>query len=133
VPDFSHVNWLAVIIAAVAQIVLGYIWYLPMLFGKRYEAETGRTLGNPTPMTIGYMVVAALLAAVGLAIFSGGGIEITDGAIRAALLWLYFVVPVSAAAIFFEGRSWMWWIITAGYWLVGLVIMGAIIAYMPAM
>lgn len=128
-PNFTNVSYVGVLVAAVAQFVLGYIWYLPMVFGKRWEAATGRTLSKPTPMTIGYVVVAALLAAYGLAIVGLGGIGLVNGAIWGALIWLYFVVPATAAGVIFEGRSWMWWTITAGYWLVGLALMGAIVGY----
>jgi hypothetical protein len=128
VPDFTHVSWIAVIVAAAAQVVLGYVWYMPMVFGKRWEAASGKTLptGTPPPMTIVYMVVSALLAAYGLALYFGGS-GLVNGAEWGALTWLYFIAPVSAAAIFFEGRSWMWWALTAGYWLVGMLIMGAIV------
>ncbi|MEA2676778.1 MAG: hypothetical protein QOJ81_919 [Chloroflexota bacterium] len=127
-PDYSHVSWIAVIVAAVAHIVLGYLWYMPMVFGKRWEAAGGNPLptGAPPPMTIAYMVVSALLAAVGMALWFSGS-SVTNGAISGVLVWLYFVAPVSAGAIFFQGRTWMWWAITAGYWLVGLVIMGVIV------
>ena len=127
-PDFSHVSWIAVIVAAVAHIILGYVWYMPMVFGKRWEAAGGNALptGTPPPMTIAYMVVSALLAAYGLGLLFGG-IGLVNGAIWGALIWLYFVAPVTAGAVFFQGRSWMWWAITAGYWLVGLIIMGAIV------
>ena len=133
-PDFTHVNYIAVVVAAVAHIVLGYVWYMPMVLGKSYEAATGKTLptGMPAPMTIAYMVVSALLAAYGLAIVGLGGIGLVYGAIWGALIWLYFVAPVSAAGVIFEGRSWMWWAITAGYWLVGLAIMGAIVGVFAA-
>jgi hypothetical protein len=122
------VSWIAVIVAAVAHIVLGYLWYMPMVFGKRWEAAGGNPLptGAPPPMTIAYMVVSALLAAVGMALWFSGS-SVTNGAISGVLVWLYFVAPVSAGAIFFQGRTWMWWAITAGYWLVGLVIMGVIV------
>jgi hypothetical protein len=125
------VSWIAVIIAAVAQIVLGYVWFMPMVFGKRWEAASGRTLrtGMPPMNSMIYMVVAALLAATGMALWFSDG-DLTKGIISGALVWLYFVVPVSAAAIFYEGRSWMWWVITAGYWLVGLMLMGAIVSYL---
>jgi uncharacterized protein DUF1761 len=127
VPDFSHVSWVAVIVAAVVQIVLGYIWYMPMVFGKRWEMATGKTLlATPTPMQIGSMVISALLAAVGMALWFSGG-TLTDGVIWGALVWLYFVVPATLGVVTFEGRSWMWWYIAAGYWLVGLMIMGAIV------
>ena len=129
-PDFTHVAYVAVLIAAVVHIVLGYVWYLPQVFGKRWEMASGKTLptGAPPPMTIAFMVVSALLAAYGLGLLFGG-VGIVNGAIWGALIWLYFVAPVSAAAIFFEGRSWMWWAVTAGYWLVGLALMGAIVGY----
>lgn len=127
-PDYSHVSWIAVIAAAVAHIVLGYIWYLPMVFGKRWEAETGKALptGAPPPMTIVYMVVSALLAALGMGLWFAGSAPV-DGAISGVLVWLYFVAPVTASGVFFLGRSWMFFAISAGYWLVGLVIMGVIV------
>jgi hypothetical protein len=127
-PDFTHVAYVAVLVAAVVHIVLGYVWFLPMVFGKRWEAASGKTLpkGTPPPMTLAYMVVSALLAAYGLGLLFGG-IGLVNGAVWGALIWLYFVAPVSSAAVFFEGKSWMWWAITAGYWLVGLTLMGAIV------
>ena len=128
-PDFTHVSYVGILVAAVAHLVLGYVWYLPMVFGKRWEAASGKTLpGTPAPMTIAFMVVSALLAAYGLGLLFGG-IGLVNGAIWGALIWLYFVAPVSAAGVLFEGRSWMWWAITAGYWLVGLALMGAIVGY----
>lgn len=132
-PDFTHVNYLAVLVAAVAHIVLGYVWYMPMVFGKRWEAASGQTLpsGMPAPMTMAGMVISALLAAYGIGLLFGG-VGLTNGAIWGALIWLYFVAPVTAAGVFYEKKSWMWWGITAGYWLVGLVIMGGIVGAMNA-
>ena len=42
-PDFTHANWLAVIIAAVAAMVIGYIWYMPAVSGSclRQQVMTG--------------------------------------------------------------------------------------------
>ena len=127
-PDYSHIHWIAVIVAAVAQIVLGYVWYMPMVFGSRWEAATGKTLpkGTPPTMTLVFMVVSALLAAVGMALWFSGS-SITNGIVSGALVWLYFVAPATAGVIFFEGRSWMGWALSAGYWLVGLMLMGAIV------
>ena len=127
-PDYSHIGWVGVIAAAIAQIVLGYIWYMPMVFGKRWEAASGQMLpvGTPPPMTILYMVVSALLAALGMGLWFDSA-SLTNGVVSGALVWLYFVAPVTAGGVFFEKKSWMWWAITAGYWLVGLMLMGAIV------
>jgi hypothetical protein len=128
VPDFSHVGWVGVIVAAVVQIVLGYVWYMPMVFGKRWEAATGKTLpvGSPPPMTVVFMVVSALLAAIGMGLWFDTA-SLTNGVVSGFLVWLYFVVPATAGVVFFEGRSWMGWGVAAGYWLVGLMLMGAIV------
>jgi hypothetical protein len=122
------VGWVGVIAAAVVQIVLGYVWYMPMVFGKSWEAATGKMLpaGTPPPMTIVFMVVSALLAAVGMGLWFDSA-NLTDGVVGGFLVWLYFVVPATAGVVFFEGRSWMGWGISAGYWLVGLMLMGAIV------
>jgi hypothetical protein len=101
---------------------------MPMVFGKRWEAATGKPLpiGTPPPMTIAYMAIAALLAAVGMGLWFDSA-SLTNGIVDGALVWLYFVVPATAAVVFFEGRSWMGWALSAGYWLVGLMLMGAIV------
>ena len=127
-PDFSDIGWVGVIAAAVAHIVLGYIWYMPMVFGNRWEAATGKTLpkGTPPPMTMAFMVVSALLAAIGMGLWFDGA-SLTNGVVNGALVWLYFVVPATAGVVIFEGRSWMGWAYSAGYWLVGLMLMGAIV------
>ena len=129
-PDFTHVSWIAVIVAAVVQIVIGYVWYMPTVFGKRWEAATGKTLptGMPAPMALGMMVIGALLAAYGLALYFGGG-GLVNGAEWGLLTWLYFMAAPLAGVVVFEGRSWNWWLVVAGYWLVGMIVMGAIVGY----
>lgn len=32
-------NWLAIIVAALANFLLGGLWYSPILFGKRWQKE----------------------------------------------------------------------------------------------
>jgi hypothetical protein len=130
-PDWTHVNWLAVVIATVANIVIGYVWYMPMVFGKRWEAAAGRTIAAVAPAMYAVLVVTSLLVAYGLALLFGG-IGVVNGAIWGALIWLYFVATITAGAVLFEGRSWMYWAIVNGYWLLALVVMGGIVGFFPA-
>jgi len=44
--DIAKVNWLAVIVAAIAPFVVGSLWYGP-LFMKPWSALTGITRGAP--------------------------------------------------------------------------------------
>ena len=129
-PDFSQANWLAVVVAAVVNMVIGFIWYMPMVFGKRWEAEAGRPMATPTPMAYAVGVVTSLLIAYVLALFLGG-VGVADGAVDGFLFWIV-AGSVLAGPVIWEGRSWMYWAINAGYWLVALVVMGGIVGYFSA-
>lgn len=76
------------------------------------------------------MVVASLLMAYVLALFLGGT-GLVDGAILGAVLWLGLVATVVVGGVVFEGHSWMRWGINAGYLLVAMIVMGAIVGYFP--
>ena len=133
--DYTDVNWVAVVVAAVAQIVIGFIWYLPQVFGTRWAAATGRPLpsaGQIPPMTYVAGAVVALVAAYVLALFVGGlgATTVTDGAIVGFLAWLGFVATATYVGVLFEGRSMSSWLINAGATLVEAVVMGAIIGYL---
>jgi len=39
--EFLSVNWLAVLVAAVAQMIVGFIWFSPALFGKTWMVLHG--------------------------------------------------------------------------------------------
>ena len=45
------------------------------------------------------------------------------------LSWLGFVAPVTLGSVLWEGRSWKFWILTNGYYLITLVVMGSILAF----
>ncbi len=36
-----HLNWLAVLLAAISAVVLGFLWYSPLLFAKPWMREMG--------------------------------------------------------------------------------------------
>jgi hypothetical protein len=133
--DFAGVNWLAVIVAAVAGIIVGFIWYAPQVFGRRWARASGIELPQPgevQPMTyIGAVVTAAVTAYV-LAVLIGGlgAATLVDGVIVAVVVWLGFVATWLASGVFFERRSTEWWAINAGQAIVSLAIMGAIIGYL---
>lgn len=132
-PDFMQVNWLAVVIAAAASIVIGFVWYMPRVFGRRWAAETGIELpgaGDASPMTVVYGIGQALLGAYVLALFAAES-DITGGIVIAALIWLGFVATTKYNSVVFERRSSTYWVIDASYHLVSLLVMGAIIGYFP--
>lgn len=49
------------------------------------------------------------------------------GALHGFLIGLMFVLPITAINGLFEQKSWKYMLVTGGYWIVSLTIMGAII------
>jgi len=126
------VNYLAIVVAAVVALVIGFIWYSPPVFGNRWMAYLGTTqaqLGNPGPTGMAVGVVASLVNAWVLALLSLnlGGKSITDGVMLGALAWLGFMATITAAQISFEKKPWGLWILNNAHNLLVQVLMAAIV------
>jgi len=126
------VNYLAVVVAAVVALVIGFIWYSPRVFGTRWMAYLGTTqaqLGNPGPTGMLVGVVASLLNAWVLALLALnlGGKSVTDGVLLGVLAWLGFMATITAAQISFEKKSWGLWVLNNAHNLLVQVIMAAIV------
>lgn len=126
------VHWLAVIVAAVVNMGLGYVWYSKSLFGKQWAKLTGRKIEEMSGGSTGYGVatVGALVQSWILAHFViyAGSDTFWRGLVTGFWLWLGFIAITLAMGIVFEGRSWMLWKINAGYFLVILLINGGLLA-----
>jgi hypothetical protein len=125
------VNYLAVVVAAVAGFLLGWGWYTA--FGKLWMAGLGKKKEEcDKAMPIVPMVIAAvacLLMAYMLAGLMGHLADITvrGGLISAFFVWVGFVLTTVATNHAFEGMRPIVTAIDAGHWLAVLVVMGAII------
>ena len=130
----TDLNWVGVVAAAVAGLIIGIIWYAPQVFGKRWAAAAGVELLSPSrvpPMTIALSVVGALVTAFVLAVLikAVGATSMADAGIVGFLAWLGFVVTWTLNAVTFERKPWMYWYINAGQGLVALVVMGEVIGF----
>jgi hypothetical protein len=119
----------------VAGIIIGFVWYAPPVFGRRWARASGIELPQPgqvQPTTYVGALVTSLVTAYVLAVLSRGlgAATLVDGAIVGGAVWLGFVATWLASGVFFERRSTEWWAINAGQAVVSLVIMGAIIGYL---
>jgi len=134
------VNYLAVIVSAIAAMVLGFLWYGP-LFGTQWIAYMGWSEADMAAakakgmaktyliMTISTLVMSYVMAH---AILFGTTYTNTFGAVGGLMgafwYWLGFVAPVTLSAVLWEGKPWGYWFLTAGYYLVSLCMMGVILA-----
>jgi hypothetical protein len=133
------INLLAVIVSAVVTMILGGLWFGPF-FGKPWMRLMGFPADMQKPaqgaitkmyliMTVGALLMAYVLA--GAIVFMSAYTGITGlkaGIIAAVMNWLGFVAPVTVNyTLTGHQRSWKLWFITASYYLVSLLLMGAIL------
>ncbi|MGB8262168.1 MAG: DUF1761 domain-containing protein [Terracidiphilus sp.] len=126
-------NYLAVLVAAIASFVFEALWY--SLFLDTWLNGIGRTrewLAH-SGMSEGIQYAVALVSAAVIAMAISCVTQLTGaqtwrrGAATAAKLWAGFVLPVWATEYIFEVRPWSLFAVNAGFWLVGMMLMGAIV------
>lgn len=126
------INLGAVIAAAVVSMVVGYVWYSRPLFAKAWAGAAGKNIEDMSGSEVGYALTAAgsLAQAYVLAVLVHWRAADTFllGAKVGFLAWLGFVATAYASSYVFEGRSRKLYYINTGYFLVVLVINGAILA-----
>lgn len=129
----TTVSWIGVIVATVAGLVIGFLWYSPQLFGRRWAAGAGIALptGTPQPMVLAGTIVLVLITAYVLAVLAKatavGGI--VDGIVLGILVWFGFVLTYAANSLLFEKRPTDYVMINIGQAFVALAVMGAIIGF----
>lgn len=126
------INWLAVLAAVVIRMLVGGLWYSPLLFVKPWQALTGVTpesMRSGLGKAIALDIVMSLLMAVTLAEIIGIG-QIADwynGALIGAWAWVGFVLATQLPLMTYENRSLKLIAINTGAILVSLLLMGALL------
>lgn len=126
------INWLAVIIAIIVNMVVGSLWYSPILFGKQWSKLVGHKLEDMGNAGFGYGIttIAAVVQTFILAnlVRDLNVTQAINGAYLGVLLWLAFAAATTISDTIFAKRPKKLWLINAGYYLVVLVINGALLA-----
>lgn len=135
------INIVAVIFAAVVNMVVGALWYSPTFFGKQWSKLVGRKMEdmrkNAGPgyavTSLGALIQTWILAHfVAYAVNTYNGADGPNhwfiGAVAGLVLWLAFVAIPQGVNTVFAGTRKKLWAINTGYFLVVLVINGALLA-----
>jgi uncharacterized protein DUF1761 len=140
--EFMGVNLWSVLAAAVATMIVGFLWYSPFLFAKPWTLAMGYDPNDKAKMEemrrgagklYGITFVASLISAFVLA-------KIIDVTTVSAVLygmkigfavWLGFVTTVQLTSTLFKRRPIKLYLIDTGYQLVCYLAMGAILAKWP--
>ena len=138
-----QINYLAVLVATVANFFFGFLWYTP-LFGKAWAKELGITVTDKPPAgalakgmimnVIGNFLMAYVFAHNEMAwTFVPGMSEMSTMSIilsSAIFTWLGFFVPVDLNTVAWENKSWKFFAINTFYHLGSLLIAATILTLM---
>ncbi len=132
----THVNALAVLVAAVLTMVLGAVWYSPVLFAKQWMAAQGHTPEaleqmKRKGMIRGYAVsfLCYLVMAYVVALFASytQATSFAQGLWLGFLVWLGFAATIGLTGNISSQKPIAAWVIDAGYQLAYLLIMAVVL------
>jgi hypothetical protein len=133
--DTGSVNWLAVLVAGVINLVVGAVWFSPSLFGKTWMKELGmkesdRMGGSEMGKTYGITFVGALVMAfvTALVVRAAGADTVAEGLVVGLWVWLGYAVTIPLNDVLFGKKSWNLYFLNVMYYLVVLAITGALLA-----
>lgn len=136
---FMGVNVWAVLVSALATMVVGFGWYSPLLFARRWtilmgydpddKAKLAEMQKSAGPSYMLSLVASVLSAAVLGKIIAIATIHTPLYGIKMGLaVWLGFVTTVQLTNALFMRQPARLYAINTGYQLVCYVVMGAIMA-----
>jgi hypothetical protein len=134
-----NLNWLAILVAAASTMIVGFVWYSPILFAKPWMREMGYDPNDKAkvqemqksagPAYAGSFVASLVMAFI-LALFlhwlRAHTLEL--GLSTGFHAWLGFVATVQFTGALFTKQSMKLFAINTGYQLVCCLVMGAILA-----
>jgi len=129
----AHLNVWAILVSALAQWILGAIWYSPALFAKPWMAllkldpngpKKGLAFGMISSF-IGSLILSFMLLHI---IVWSNATTLHTGLFVGMVCWLGFIACPNFAQGIYEQRPFKLFAINSGYWLVCLLISGPLLA-----
>ncbi|BCW11483.1 MULTISPECIES: DUF1761 domain-containing protein [Paenarthrobacter] len=133
----SQINWLAVLLAFVSSMVIGFVWYMPAVLGRRWMQAIGKTEDDLKNIDGGAgiwvpMMLAAAVTSILLAILLSA-LDINTfwaGAVFALIIAVVFRAGGHVIHNGFAGRPSTVTVIDSGHDILAMTVAGAIIGAM---
>ena len=126
--DLAQINFLAVVVAAIAHMATGLVWFSRRLFGEAWVTLTGKDLAPARAWlpvaAVGHLAIALVLAVL---IEATGATSPQGGLVVALLVWVGFVVTLEIGELVWEKIPFQLFLIRIGDHLVALSLAGLIL------
>jgi hypothetical protein len=138
-----HINYLAVLVAAVACFLIGWLWHT-VLFGKIWIKLMGfdkldkkkqqammKTMGRS--MAFNFLTLLVMAYCMAWSVQSGAGFYHVSGVVLGLQtgfwLWLGFTATSQLNEVLWGGRPFKLYLINVGQYLVSYLVAGVILAF----
>jgi Na+/H+ antiporter NhaA len=127
-----YINHIAVLVCAVMSLVIGAVWWSPLLFAKTWQKENGlsdeQVAGSNPLKTFGLTFLLAWIMSYNLAFcLAAPGTTWQWGVAAGLLAGVGWVVAMFIVIALFEQRSWKYMAINCGYITVYFAVIGFIL------
>jgi len=137
---FLSVNWVSIVLAAVAAWLFGGIYYTSLsgpwlaAMGKtleqcKAEQESKSAIGKAAPFVLAFAGELIIAWAIYGILLHMNTFTLRAGLISAAACWFGFVLPTITVNYAFGGRRPMLIVIDSASWLGAMLIIGAIVGW----
>ena len=139
---FAGINYLAVIVAAVAGWLAGALYYTTLAkpwvaaHGKtieQHKAERAALKGTPhawLPFALAFVAELAMAYVLAGMVGHLGSVTIRSAVISGLFVWAGFIATTQLVNNGFAGSKYTLTLINAGHWLLVIVVMGVVIGWM---
>jgi hypothetical protein len=131
----GELNWLAVIVGALAYWILGAIWYAKPVFGDVWTRASGVVIPEdqrPGPEFFVFPLIAEFLVTVAASMlaFATGSDTFGEGIALGIVLGIGVAMALEFVNAMFSGRPqpWAFFLVTGGYHLVGVLIVSVVVS-----
>ncbi len=137
-----EVNYIALVAAGVVSMVVGFLWYGPMLFAKPWMKLMGHSAETmkKAQKEMGKYYALSFAASLLTAFVISHTLTLSENfyhypplstALNTAFwVWLGFVMPVQLTDTIFGSKKWKLFAINTGYQLVSLLAMALVIVHL---
>ncbi len=130
------INYLAVLVSGIASMVIGGLWYSPLLFGKLWiklsnisekQIEETKKKGMAKNYIISF--IASLVMAYVLAHFVKyiQAVDVSNALQLAFWIWLGFIVTITINMVLWENKSYKLFLLNIFHHLISLAVMAIIL------
>ncbi len=132
VAPLVNINNTAVLVAAIVSMVIGGLWYSPLLFGNLWMKLNKVSMGKKKSMGKIYLAqfitLWVMIYVLAHYVAYANATTVSEGILAGFWAWLGFIATMSFGAVLWQGKSFKAWLLDNAHNLLVLAISGAIIA-----